>query len=433
MRSWPTRCLTTAAQSSPGLRRHLEARFAFPAEHGASRVRGSAVRAKRGEAKLDSGASSVELHCATRVVHQLTESSRKVKTDDSPIASPVNVIVQQVWYNHYRHDVRPLMYQTLVSTGEGVESSMLARKEEAMADRVGQQLGNYRLVRLLGRGGFAEVYLGHHLRLDTQAAIKVLYTRLATKDEVESFEQEARTIAHLKHPHIVRILDYDVQEDTPFLVMDYASGGTLRTRHPKGTRLPVAPMISYVKQIADALQYAHDRRIIHRDVKPDNMLLGEHHELLLSDFGIAIVAQSSRYQRTQNMGGTMAYMAPEQIQGHPRPASDQYSLGIVVYEWLSGQCPFHGSMTEIVAQHLMVPPPPLDEKVPTISPDVEQVVLVALAKDPKERFGSVQAFATALAQAYQPAPPHQVALPTQAPLVSDPSLPSETGAALFPP
>src|ERR1700694_4552543 len=235
-----------------------------------------------------------------------------------------------------------------------------------MADRVGQQMGNYRLVRLLGRGGFAEVYLGEHLRLGTQAAVKVLYTRLASHDDVEGFEKEARTVAHLKHPHIVRVLDYDVEDDTPFLVMDYAPGGTLRKRHPKGTILPLTAIISYVKQITDALQYAHDQRVIHRDVKPENMLVGEPNELLLSDFGIAIAAQSSRYQHTQNMGGTMAYIAPEQIQGHPRTASDQYSLGIVVYEWLSGSCPFHGSMTEIIAQHLAVSPPPLREKVPTI-------------------------------------------------------------------
>src|SRR5947209_3219124 len=264
-----------------------------------------------------------------------------------------------------------------------------------------ERLGNYQLVRLLGRGGFAEVYLSEHLRLGTYAAVKVLYTRLASPGDIEGFEKEARTIAHLKHPHIVRVLDYDVEDDIPFLVMDYAPGGTLRKRHPKGTSLPLATIIPYVKQIADALQYAHDQRVIHRDVKPENMLVGEHDELLLSDFGIAIAAQSSRYQGTQNMGGTMAYIAPEQIQGHPRPASDQYSLGIVVYEWLSGKCPFHGSMTEIVAQHLAVPPPPLQEKVPPIASQVEQVVLTALKKDPRRRFSSVKAFATALEQASQ--------------------------------
>ncbi len=225
-----------------------------------------------------------------------------------------------------------------------------------MADRVGQQLGNYRLIRLLGRGGFAEVYLGEHLRLGTHAAVKVLYTRLASTDEVERFQKEAHTIAHLEHPHIVRVFDFDVINDTPFLVMSYAVGGTLRQHHPKGTVLPLTTIISYVKQVADALQYAHDQRLVHRDIKPENMLIGRRGEILLSDFGIALVAQSSRYQGTQDMAGTVAYMAPEQIQAHPRPASDQYSLGIVVYEWLCGDRPFHGSFTEIAIKHSVVPP-----------------------------------------------------------------------------
>jgi serine/threonine protein kinase len=270
-----------------------------------------------------------------------------------------------------------------------------------MQDRVGQQLGNYRLIRLLGRGGFAEVYLGEHVRLDTPAAVKVLYTRLAAVDDVESFQKEARTIAHLRHPNIVRVFDFDVVNDTPFLVMDYASKGTLRQRYPKGTVLPTMLIIRYVKQVADALQYAHDQRLIHRDIKPENMLVGERDELLLSDFGIAIVAQSSRYQGTQDMAGTIAYMAPEQIQAHPRPASDQYALGVVVYEWLSGNRPFHGSYSEIAVKHTIVPPPSMRERIPTVSPFIEQVVMTALAKDPRDRFASVQAFATALEQAAQ--------------------------------
>lgn len=155
----------------------------------------------------------------------------------------------------------------------------------------------------------------------------------------------------------------------------------------------------YVKQVAEALQYAHDQRLVHRDVKPENILIGARGELLLSDFGIALVAQSSRYQSTKDMAGTMAYCAPEQIQGKPRPASDQYALGIVVYEWLSGDRPFHGSFTELVGQHLTVPPPPLRQKLPALSNSLEQVVMTALAKDYLQRFSSVQAFAIALEQA----------------------------------
>ena len=191
-----------------------------------------------------------------------------------------------------------------------------------MADRVGQQFGNYRLVSLLGQGGFAEVYLGQHVRLNLQAAIKVLHTHL-TGQEAEHFQQEAETIATLMHPSIVRILDYDVQEGVPFLIMDYASGGSLRQRYPKGSVVPLSVVVSHVKQVAVALQYAQERRFIHRDVKPENMLLGRHEEVLLSDFGLAALAHSSGSLSTQGAMGTLAYMAPEQIEGHPRAASDQ--------------------------------------------------------------------------------------------------------------
>ncbi len=271
-----------------------------------------------------------------------------------------------------------------------------------MADRIGQQLGNYRLVSLLGQGGYAEVYLGQHVRLDLQAAIKVLHTHLSGK-EAEHFQQEAETIAKLRHSAIVRVFDFDVQEGTPFLVMDYAPNGSLRRRHPQGEVVPLPQIVSYVRQVAAALQYAHEQKLIHRDVKPENMLLGWHEEVLLSDFGIATVAHSSGSFSAEAAVGTIAYMAPEQIQGHPRPASDQYALGVTVYEWLCGERPFSGSFTELVTQHLWQPPPPLLGRAPVISPAVEQVVLRALAKDPKQRFATVAAFAEALEQASQEA------------------------------
>src|SRR5438067_3528967 len=247
-----------------------------------------------------------------------------------------------------------------------------------MADRVGQQLGNYRLVRLLGQGGFAEVYLGEHLHLGTEAAIKLLHTQLASED-TDAFRKEARTIAHLVHPHIVRVFDFGIEGETPFLVMDYAPNGTVRTRHPKGVALPLPTILSYVRQVADALQYAHDEHYIHRDIKPENLLIGRRQEILLSDFGIALIAQTSRSQSMQDVAGTASYMAPEQFQGRPRPASDQYALAVMVYEWLTGTCPFHGSFTEIASQHLFMPPPPLQSRTSTIPPAAERVVMTALA------------------------------------------------------
>ena len=281
-----------------------------------------------------------------------------------------------------------------------------------MVDRLGQQLGNYRLVTLLGEGGYAQVYLGQHVRLELQAAIKVLHTHL-TDQEAEHFQQEAQTIAKLTHPSIVRIFDFDVQEGVPFLVMDYAPHGSLRRRYPKGTVLPLPQIVSYVKQVAAALQYAHEHKFIHRDVKPENMLLGRQQEVLLSDFGLAALAHSSASLSAQAAVGTLPYMAPEQLEGHPRAASDEYALGVVVYEWLCGSRPFEGSMSEVMVQHLRLAPPPLRERVPTISAEMEQVVLRALAKDPKERFASVQAFAAALEQASQLVSSQAVLLPRE--------------------
>lgn len=267
-----------------------------------------------------------------------------------------------------------------------------------VGDRAGQQYGHYRLLRLLGKGGFAEVYLGEHIYLNTQAAIKVLHTQLA-RDEQDNFLNEARVIARLVHPNIVRVLDFGMQGEQPFLVMDFAPNGSLRDRHPRGIPLPFATVVSYIKQMAAALHYAHHEKLVHRDVKPENMLVGRNSEILLGDFGISVVSQSSQSQHTQEVVGSIPYMAPEQLQGKPRPATDQYALAVITYEWLTGERPFQGGFTEMYAQHLFTPPPPPRTKNPNVSPEVEQVVLIGLAKDPHQRFADVQAFARALEQA----------------------------------
>jgi serine/threonine protein kinase len=267
---------------------------------------------------------------------------------------------------------------------------------EKMNDRTGQQLGNYQILQLLGRGGFAEVYLGEHIYLATRAALKVLAAPLDER-EAAAFQREARLLAGLIHPHIVRVLEFGIENAIPYLVLDYAPGGTLRRRHPRGEQLPLTTVVEYVTQIASALQYAHGRRLIHRDVKPENILLGRDGELLLADFGIAVLTQSMRSAHTQQIVGTPTYMAPEQLQGHPCKASDQYALGILSYEWLCGRPPFSGPSQAIAAQHCFVSPPSLREKIPSLAPQVERIVLQALAKDPALRFPSVYAFAEALA------------------------------------
>lgn len=270
-----------------------------------------------------------------------------------------------------------------------------------MADRIGQQFGNYRLVRLLGQGGFAEVYLGEHIYLDTQAAIKVLHAQIAS-DEIGLFRDEARTVARLVHPHIVRVLEFGLEGATPFLVTDYAPNGSLRGRYPRGTRLPLPLVVSYIRQVAEALQYAHEQKVVHRDVKPENMLLGREDQVLLSDFGIALVSQSTRYMSTQGfqeLAGTIMYMAPEQMRAQALPASDQYALAVVAYEWLAGERPFTGTFSEIAVKHTLVPPPDLRAKVSELPVEVEKVVFKALAKEPEQRYSSVLAFAQALAEA----------------------------------
>ena len=278
-----------------------------------------------------------------------------------------------------------------------------ADKDTSMSKRVGQLLGNYRLIRQLGKGGFGKVYLGEHVYLKTQAAIKVL---LDNPESINSdafrasFLQEAQRIAQLKHPHILRILDFGMHEElNPFLVLEYAVNGTLLQRHTRGIQVGLTTVIAYVKQLAQALQYAHTARLIHRDVKPANVLLSEQETLLLSDFGIATIAHHTSTMKTQGYVGTPAYMAPEQLRGKPVTASDQYALAVMVYEWLCGQLPYVGDPISVGMQHLIMPVPSLRALNVTLSPQVEFVVQTALAKDPRQRFANIMDFADALALA----------------------------------
>lgn len=277
----------------------------------------------------------------------------------------------------------------------------------SMNDFSGQRLGNYRLIRLLGQGGFASVYLGEHLYLKRPAAIKVLRAVLTEKEQ-ERFLKEARLLANLSHPHIIRVLEFavtepetatqhaGVQENTPFLVMDYAPFGSLRTLYPAGRFVPLNTVIHNVRQAAEALQYAHEQNIIHRDIKPENLLMNERQEVMLSDFGLALFAPAADFLSLQGIAGTLRYAAPEQLQGKPTFASDQYALGIVAYEWLCGSRPFAGDDVEVIMQHVSAPPPRLRSKNPSISSALEGVVLKSLAKDPEQRHPTILDFAKAL-------------------------------------
>ena len=265
-----------------------------------------------------------------------------------------------------------------------------------MTNYKGWQFDQYKLHRLIGRGGFSDVYKALDVNLDRWVAIKLLHRRLTYK-ELEKFFEEARIMANLRHPHIitvftfnfVEVFEFDSYHKIPYLVMDYAPNGSLAEQHPHGEILPMDTIMLYLEQIVDALEYIHNYRLdglglVHQDIKPANILVGTHDEILISDFGIARFVQNTRSDAIlasdEDWVGTAIYMAPERFRGQPNPATDQYALGIILYEWLTGRYPFYGSKSEIIQQQLHTPPPSLRAGSPNISYAIEQVVLKALHK-----------------------------------------------------
>ncbi|HEY4033264.1 MAG TPA: serine/threonine-protein kinase [Ktedonobacteraceae bacterium] len=267
---------------------------------------------------------------------------------------------------------------------------------------INQKLGHYHLIRSLGRGNFSEVYLGEHIHLRTPVAIKRLCAPLIG-EEAEDFLTRTAELSRLRHPHIVPIFDFGIKDEIAFLVMAYTPNGTLRQRHPRGTRVPFELMPDYLAQITSGLDYLHEQGLVHRDIKPHNILLGVDGKVLLSDFGTAIGSYSLYPGQValQDFEGTVLYAAPEQLQGMPRRNSDQYALGIMVYEWICGDWPFKGTFHEIVHHHLFIEPPPLQEKGVVCPPNIARVVMRALEKNPVKRFPSVKQFADEFAWAYK--------------------------------
>jgi D-xylose transport system substrate-binding protein len=297
--------------------------------------------------------------------------------------------------------------------------SLLSREEGRMPLE-GLQLGRYHLLRLLGSGGMGEVYLAEDARIGQQVAIKVIRSEGIAYPESESakesarlFEREAKAITRLDHPNILPLYAYgeETLNETllTYLVMPYRKEGTLANwLRQRGRAAPLSPteVVPLLQQAADALQHAHDQHVLHQDIKPANFLIRvrsdhpDHPDLLLSDFGIAKLT-SATASASQSIRGTPTYMAPEQWDGHPVPATDQYALAIMAYELLVGHPPFQGGPGQVMRQHYLTPPPTPSTLNPRLSPAIDAVLLRALSKQSDERFASVSAFARAFHEAVQ--------------------------------
>ena len=257
------------------------------------------------------------------------------------------------------------------------------------------QIGKYAVRGELGRGGMAVVYRAFDTQLEREVALKVIGTEFANRpDFVHRFEREAKTIARLDHPNIIPLYDYGRDGDTVYFVTRLLSGGSLQDR--LGQPLSPADTANIVAQIADALDYAHAQGVVHRDVKPSNILFDSHGRAILTDFGIVKLVDSAT-AKTADVLGTPVYMSPEQVRSEELDGrSDQYSLAVVLYEMLTGRRLFDGQLLQVVYAHLNTPPPDPRALNPQITQPVVNILNTALAKSPTQRYPSLTAFARAL-------------------------------------
>lgn len=280
-----------------------------------------------------------------------------------------------------------------------------------MTDWIGNTLGKVRIELLLARGGMAEVYLGTHTTLHRPVAVKLLRNQYQDDPELlERFQREARVVASLRHPNIVQVFDFDTYNSQPYLVMEFVPGVSLsiylRALHERNQCLELPQVSQLLTKTADALQYAHESGVIHRDVKPGNILLTSRTspidrklplpadvEPILSDFGLVRYLNSASQTATGEIAGTPAYMSPEQARGDRADTrTDIYSLGIVLYEILAGRVPFEADTTMgILLKHINEPPEPI----PGLAPQLQAVIDRALAKKPEDRFQTPLEFAHA--------------------------------------
>lgn len=274
---------------------------------------------------------------------------------------------------------------------------------------VGKNISHYRIDRILGQGGMGSVYLAFDTRLKRNVALKVMHSHLASQPEFQQrFLQEAQAAAALNHSHITRVYDTDQWQGFLYIVMELIEGGSLRTYQKylreKGKLLLLTQVFTLITQVSDALDYAHSQGMIHRDVKPDNILLNavsgrpDVFNSYLTDFGLAKLAEGGVHSITGQVMGTLAYMSPEQCQDEPLDGrSDIYSLGIVLYELIAGKLPFSPrTISEAIKMHTQTAPPPLDQLRPGLPSSLVEIVNRAIEKDPERRFNRASELSQAL-------------------------------------
>jgi serine/threonine protein kinase len=270
-------------------------------------------------------------------------------------------------------------------------------------------LGRYRIERVLGKGAMGVVYEGFDPRLNRRVAIKtILKSHLddhTARDYSVRFEREAQAVARLNHPNIVQVHDFGEEGEVAYLVMEFIKGRELKSFFDANERFDLKEAVRIMGELCEALEFAHKAGIVHRDVKPGNVMLDSEMRAKLTDFGVARVQDSgaSRATQTGAMVGTPAYMSPEQITGRPVDArSDVFSAGIILYQFLTGEMPFAGAGAWTIAKKIMQDEPALPSTIDTaISPMFDAVVAKALAKQPEQRYQSARALGTALKRALE--------------------------------
>ena len=270
---------------------------------------------------------------------------------------------------------------------------------------IGQRIGKYQIVERLGRGGMAEVYKGYDENLERFVAIKVMHPFLASEgDFIARFRREAKAMAALNHSNIVKVYDFDTSGERSYIVMEYLSQGTLKDKLEelarKGQQISLAEAIQIMLQVSNALAFAHSRGMIHRDIKPPNIMFNDQGAAILSDFGIAKVVSGPSFTQTGAMIGSPAYMSPEQGLGKPGDErSDIYSLGVLFYQLATGQLPYAADTPlAVVLKHVNEPVPDPSLLNPTIPAGIRAVVTKAMAKEPEARYQAAKSMADDLRQ-----------------------------------